>query len=69
VRKLGPVNKLQATAQATFARGRPTPGMSEPDVSLKPPESGKPGKTASPGEPWLGDVVEMSSAKTAFAGS
>lgn len=51
--------KLQATAQVAFARSVPTPGMPEPTAELAPPGSGKLGRMASPGGPWLGDIVEM----------
>ena len=52
-------DKLQACAQAAFARGEPTPGMPEPDFAPIAPETGKPGSLASPGHPWLGDIAEM----------
>ncbi|MCA8929219.1 MAG: thioesterase family protein [Alphaproteobacteria bacterium] len=51
--------KLQASAQAAFARAEPTPGMPEPDFAPLAPETGKPGRLTSPGHPWLGDVAEM----------
>ncbi len=51
--------KLQATAQAAFARGVPTPGMPEPDFKPADPETGKPGRLIGPGHPWLGDVTAM----------
>ena len=51
--------KLQATAQAAFARAQAIPGMPEPQFLPLPPESGKVGRLASPGTPWLGDIVEM----------
>lgn len=51
--------KLQATAQAAFARGAHCEGMPEPDFKPAPPETGKPGVLTGPGHPWLGDVTEM----------
>lgn len=52
-------DKLQATAQTAFGRAAPTPGMPEPSADLLHPETGKKGRMASPGEPWLGDVIEL----------
>ena len=51
--------KLQATAQAAFARAAFCEGMPEPDFKPEPPESGKEGRLTGPGHPWLGDVTEM----------
>ncbi len=50
-------DKLQACAQAAFARAETTPGMPEPDFVPMDPDSGKPGKLTSPGLPWLGDAA------------
>ncbi|HKK29658.1 MAG TPA: acyl-CoA thioesterase domain-containing protein [Alphaproteobacteria bacterium] len=52
-------DKLQATAQVAFARAAAIPGMPEPDFQPMNPEEGKPGVMKGPGEPWLGDIVEM----------
>jgi hypothetical protein len=52
-------NKLQATAQAAFARAAFCEGMPEPDFRPSPPESGKAGVLTGPGHPWLGDVTQM----------
>jgi hypothetical protein len=52
-------DKLQVTAQVAFARSVTTPGMPEPEFLPMDPAGGNPGVLASPGEPWLGDLVEM----------